>query len=390
MKILMVLESDYPPDIRVENEIASLLSAGHELHVACYSYKKVFQVPDDLPYSIHKIHISPLVYKASVGALKSGIYFRFWRKFLLKLFKGHSFDAIHIHDLPLARLGYEMGQKYGIPFILDLHENWPALLKISQHTNTFLGKLLSSNAQWVAYEKKYVSWADKVIVVVDEAKERIGGLGVDPSRIHVVSNTINPDHFNFPKQEKDGEHFTLVYGGGINYHRGLQTVISALPEIALQVPNVKLWIIGKGSYVNTLKMQASELDMNNYIEFHDWMPLQDLLKRVSKSDVALIPHIKSAHTDSTVPHKLFQYMYAGIPTLASECDPLQRILLETSTGIVFKDQDPKDFASKLFRLMHDSYFREHIPVNGRNWVEKKYNWNADAEVLVSIYRKLDC
>ena len=382
----MVLESDYPPDIRVENEISSLLSAGHEIHVACYSYKKHFQLPSDLPYTIHKIYINPLVYKSSVGALKSGVYFRFWRKFLHKLEQSHSFDAIHIHDLPLAKLGYEMGQKKGIPFVLDLHENWPALLKISQHTNTFLGRLLSSNSQWERYEKKYVSLADKVIVVVDEAKERINGLGVDASSIYVVSNTINPDHFDFPEQEKDGEYVTMVYGGGINYHRGLQTVIAAMPEIVTKIPNIKVSIIGKGSYVKTLKKQASELGMNNYVEFHDWMPLQDLLKRVSKSDVALIPHIKSAHTDSTIPHKLFQYMFAGIPTLASDCDPLKRILLETSTGIVFRDQDPEDFASKLYMLMQDSYFRERIVVNGKNWVEKKYNWNADAAVLISIYQ----
>ncbi len=386
MKILMVLESDYPPDIRVENEIASLLSAGHELHVACYSYKKDFQVPSHLPYSIHKIHIKPLVYKTSVGALKSGIYFRFWRKFLQNLFQSHSFDVIHIHDLPLAKLGYEMSQKNGIPFVLDLHENWPALLGISQHTNTFIGKLLSSNSQWEDYEKKYVSLADKVIVVVEEAKERISGLGVDPSRIYIVSNTINPDHFDFTEQEKDSEYITMVYGGGINYHRGLQTVIGALPEIVTKIPNIKVWLIGKGSYVKTLKSQASELGVERYVEFYDWMPLKELLKRVSQSDIALIPHIKSPHTDSTIPHKLFQYMYAGIPTLASDCDPLKRILLETSTGAIFKDQDTKDFASMLFKLVQDSYFREGIPENGKKWVEKKYNWDADAEVLVSIYQ----
>ena len=140
----MVLESDFPPDIRVENEISALISAGHELHIACYSHNKKFDTPRDLPYTIHKTYISPLVYKASVGALKSGIYFNFWRRFLKGLFLAHSFDAIHIHDLPLAKVGYEFSRKEGIPFTLDLHENWPSLLNISTHTNTFLGKILSS------------------------------------------------------------------------------------------------------------------------------------------------------------------------------------------------------------------------------------------------------
>ena len=181
---------------------------------------------------------------------------------------------------------------------------------------------------------------------------------------------------------------TMVYGGGIKLFTGDCRAGESRPcrRLSQKIPNIKVWIIGKGSYVKTLKKQASELGMNNYVEFHDWMPLQDLLKRVSKSDVALIPHTKSAHTDSTIPRELFQYMFAGIPTLASDCDPLKRILLETSTGIVFRDQDPKDFTSKLLMLMQDSYFRERIELNGKNWVDKKYNWNADAVVLVSIYQ----
>ena len=60
-----------------------------------------------------------------------------------------------------------------------------------------------------------------MIVVVDEAKERITGLGTDPSKIHVVSNTIDPRHFDFPQQQKDENYLTLVYGGGSQLSSGL-------------------------------------------------------------------------------------------------------------------------------------------------------------------------
>lgn len=385
MKILMVLESDFPPDTRVENEISALIAAGHEMHIACYSHKKDFELPVGLPYVIHKTHIPSLVYKASVGALKSGIYFRFWREFLNGLCKNNSFDAIHIHDLPLAKVGYELSRKEGFRFTLDLHENWPALLNISTHTSTFLGKLLSSGKQWARYEKWNVTHADDVVVVVDEAKERIAGLGADPSRIHVVSNTINPEHFDFPQQEREKKYLTLVYGGGVNYHRGIQTVIEAMQYIPEKIPHIRLWIIGPGSYTDTLKALTAELGVEKYVKFFGWMPLKELLKQVSKADVALIPHIKSPHTDSTIPHKLFQYMYAGIPILTSDCAPLERIVTETRTGISYKNQDARSFAEKLFLLLSDTPFREKIPENGQKWVRDKYNWNQDAKTLVKLY-----
>jgi glycosyltransferase involved in cell wall biosynthesis len=115
------------------------------------------------------------------------------------------------------------------------------------------------------------------------------------------------------------------------------------------------------------------------------MPLEELLKQISRADIALIPHLKTAHTDSTIPHKLFQYMYAGIPIIASDCAPLKRIIEETATGLCFRNQDPLSFAETVEQLMGDPAFREKIPANGKKWVEKKYNWASDASVLCALY-----
>ncbi|MGW8314881.1 MAG: glycosyltransferase family 4 protein [Bacteroidales bacterium] len=385
MRILMVLESDFPPDIRVENEAAALVRNGHEVHVASYSHQKRFDLRKDLPYTLHKIHIPPLIHKASVGALKSGMYFRFWRKYLNRILRSHSFDAIHVHDLPLARVGFELSRQEKIRFTLDLHENWPALLDIATHTQTLLGRILSSGKQWRRYEKRYAGLADDVIVVVEEARDRLVALGIDADRIHVISNTVDPEHFDFPPQEKDPEHVTMIYGGGINRHRGLQTVIEALPKITVGIPDIRLLIIGPGSYTEALKKLTAELKMEPYVTFRDRLPLDALLREVSRADIALIPHLKTAHTDSTIPHKLFQYMYAGIPIISSNCAPLKRIIEETGTGVCFRSGDPDSFAESLKKLLTDKQFLQKIPENGKQWVVQKYNWASDARVLCGIY-----
>ena len=386
MKILMVLESDFPPDIRVENEIASMVEEGHELHIACFSHKKQFKTPEGLDYVIHKKYIQKFIYKSSVGALKFKFYFNFWKRFISELFEDHLYEVIHIHDLPLAIIGVEARCTFGAKFVLDLHENWPALLMLSTHTNTLLGRILSSNNQWQRYERRMVSEADEIITVTDEAKKRITRLGVPGEHIHVVSNTLNLERYNFTQQETEKDYFTMVYGGGVNYHRGLQTAIKALQFILEKIPNIRLLIIGSGSYLSNLKDLARSLGVEKYVEFTGWKPQKELLEMMSRSDVAIIPHIKSEHTDSTVPHKIFQYMYAGIPILSSDCLPLQRILDETGTGICFKNQNEQSFANSLFQLISDKEFLEKIPDKGRYWVEKKYNWKKEAQVLTRIYK----
>jgi glycosyltransferase involved in cell wall biosynthesis len=105
-----------------------------------------------------------------------------------------------------------------------------------------------------------------------------------------------------------------------------------------------------------------------------------------KSDICLVPHIKSDHTDSTIPHKIFQYMYAGKPMLVSNCEPLQRIVNESNTGEVYVFDDPKDFAKKLAIIANNNdYFSDEFMKRSQKLVLNSYNWKTDSQRLNKIY-----
>jgi len=388
MRILMVLESDFPPDIRVENELIALSEAGHEAHIACYSRSRSFPAQIHNQYTIHKKYIPEFIYKSSVGALKFGFYFRFWRKFIRNLMREYSFDVIHIHDLPLAKIGLECSIKYKMHYILDLHENWPALLDISTHTKTLLGRILCSIKQWEEYERIQVPKADRIIVVVEEARERLKNLGVPSDKIHIVSNTLNIELFDFPEPEKDPNYITLIYGGGIHLHRGIQTVLQALPELRKHYPKLRFLIAGSGNFQDALEIMVQELGLAGNVQFLGWVSQKEMIALMHQSDYAVIPHMKSPHSDATIPHKLFQYIFAGLPVIASNCEPLERILEETNMGVTFTHSDPKSFAEAFHHLYRNIDFHKGIYDRGQYWVREKYNWKQNAEVLLNLYAKL--
>ena len=136
MKILMVLDREFPPDIRVENEIEALSGTGHEIHLACYTRQNRPQFEKKDKLIIHRKKISTFLYKSSVAALIFPFYFLFWKKFLKKILTKEKFDAIHIHDLPLVAVGIKMKKQFLVSITADLHENWPAYLRIARHTKT--------------------------------------------------------------------------------------------------------------------------------------------------------------------------------------------------------------------------------------------------------------
>jgi glycosyltransferase involved in cell wall biosynthesis len=389
MKILMILDHVFPPDTRVENEIASLSAAGHEVHLACFAQEGKPLLEKTATCVIHRKKISKFTFKASVGVLKLPFYFRFWRNFVNELFAENDFNVIHIHDLPLAKVGFEAKKKYNVKYILDLHENWPVLLQLSQHTNTFLGKLLSSDSQWIDYERDMCKKADEIIVVVDEAKRRIASLGVNEKKIHVVSNTLDINQFDVIERKGfNKENFRILYVGGINYHRGIQYVIDAISILKAKGINIYFDLVGDGRYLAEIKKRIIEKHVEDLVVVHGFKKYTQIPEVYENANLAIIPHIKSGHTDNTIPHKIFQYLYAEIPILTSNCDPLERIVNETHSGISYHYDNAEELAEIMEQLYKNPEKLNDYIQNGRKAVIEKYNWAVDGATLNELYRSI--
>ncbi len=388
MKILFILESEFPPDVRVENEMSALTEDGHEVHLACSTRKGRAENENFGDVFVHRKEMSAFIYKSSVGCLKFPFYFNFWRKFIFSLCSSRSFDVIHISDLPLSRIGSEVKRKFGTKLVIDLHENWPALLKTAPHTNTLAGRLLSNNEQWVKYEKEMLPHADKIIVIIEEAKDRIINLGIEPDKISMVSNTINFEGLDIEIKEKVPGTFTIFYGGAINRHRGLQIVLEALSICSLKNIIINLWIVGDGSYRKNLEELSEKLGIGSFIHFFGHKRYREMLDILAESDTAIIPHIRTDNNDASSPNKLYQYMYLNKPIISSDCTSLKRIINETHTGFIYKNDSSEDLSLLLERLSSDRKFLEAIDSNGRKAVLEKYNWNIDKQRLLNAYREL--
>ncbi len=383
----MVLESDFPPDDRVEKEALSLANSGHTVTIACYSFKKKASEVRYKGITIIKKPISKFIYKSSVGALKFSFYFNYWFKFLIPLVEENVYDVIHIHDLPLAKIGRSLKKKYNLKFVLDLHENYPASLRTTTHTKKPLGRLLHSDRQWQNYEKKYIKEADLLITVVEEMKERIIKLGAIGEKIIVLENTPHLNEFHVPDKTPSEEYITLFYAGGINIYRGLQIIIKAMPLLLNEIKNIRLWIIGNGSYEPNLRELIQKLHLTDYVTFYGWKNMNEIADLLSQSHIALIPHLKSEQTDCSSPNKIYQYAYANKAIVCSNCNSLERLIGEWKNGIVYQHDSPEDFSNKVLNLISSGKYKQ-IGMNGKKNIINRYNWNISVLPLIQAYNNM--
>ena len=384
----MVLEDEFPEDERVSKEIQTLVNNDHQVSIACITKQNRINFEKTKSFDIYRIPISPFILKTSVGALNFPFYFNFWNRFLRKVLERNRFDAIHIHDLPLAKVGYQLGKSFNLKFILDLHENWPVLLRLSPHTKKILGRILVSYKQWERYEEKYTKLSDGLVVVAEGMRQRLLKKGVHEKNFIVLPNTSNKDVFDrYNKSNPDPKFITLYYAGGITKHRGLDIVIDGLKKIELP-ENFRFWIVGKGNYKDFLEKKVNGMDLDKYVHFLGWRSHNEVLELLFKSDIAVIPHLKNEHTDNTSPNKIFHYMMAEKPIISSNCNYLEDIVKRTSCGLVYSDIDSKDFAQKLEILMNDKIMQLELGRNGYQAAMDNYNWGITSKGFIELYNNL--
>ena len=386
----MILQSPFPPDIRLEKEIQALNEKGFEVTLFCNQYDKT------------KLVSFPGCEIERVKALFDNQFLNkifnfpvpFNPRFLFKLIstvKKVNSPIIHAHDLPMAIFGVIIKILFGKIIVFDMHENYPEALR-AYKKKSLIERILKNHRIALIIEKWVLKLSDIIIVVTEENRDRLLEDGFSSSKIKIVSNTVDlnkfgkndipPDYF----KEQYKNNFLITYTGRVSANRGLLTAVRAMNYLKNENNvNYKLLIVGEGNYLNILKSEVEENSLQNFVEFVSWPGHEKVHAYMQISNITIIPQPSNGHADTTVPHKLFEYMSQGKKILVSDSKPLKRIVEEIKCGEVFESNNPEDFANKV-KVIKNS--KIDYAQNGIIGVREKYNWKNDSKILIDIYDKL--
>jgi len=386
MNILYIWDADYPWDIRVSKICQTLHDNGHTVHIAARNLKKntEYQLLEGL--NIHRlksIQNDKLNYILSFPVFFSPV----WKKLLDKIIKTHHIDQIIVRDLPMAIAGIWAGKRNKIPVIFDMAEDYVSLVKDIWKTRKYHGlNLLVRNPYLAKLVELYTfKNIDHVIVVVSEAVDIVKNINKNAC-VTIVSNTPELNKINFISTNKVlvdrvKNKYSVIYTGGIQLGRGIQIVLDAIPDIIKIIPEFQFVIVGDGYASEQIKQMIIDKGVEKYVFWVGWQNHDDMLCLIRESKVGIIPHFTSAHVNTTIPNKIFDYMACGLPVISSDAIPMKRILDEEKCGITFESGNSKDLANSIVTVYKSSY---NFGVNGINAVKTKYNWEEDAKRLVSV------
>lgn len=392
----MVLDREFPPDERVEKEARSLIQAGYEVHLLCFTFGRLSAFGLIKNIHVHRLYLPRQIFKKTSALMLSvPFYSWFWKRHIRKFIADQRIDVLHVHDLPLCGPALAVTRDAGIPVVADMHENYPVLIAESHHSNTRLGRLLIDKQKWYAKEKEWLARADRIVVVADEMRDRLAKIVGSDKKYAVVPNTIDLSDFMNTQEacpgieEKFKDQFVLLYFGGIDRVRGIETMIGAAQLLKDQISGLKMVIVGSGSILPELKELAAESGVGDVVRFEGWQKPAHWNAYMATAKACVLPHLKSPQTDNSSPTKLFIYMMFGKPVLASNCNSYQKIIEQHECGLVFESGNARDLAEKVLEMYRNPQLMEDMGANAYRAVSEHYNWEKTSQPLIDLYRQLE-
>jgi glycosyltransferase involved in cell wall biosynthesis len=292
-------------------------------------------------------------------------------------------DIYHFHDPELLPVGWLLSAK-GKAVIYDVHEDLP--------------KDVLSKRYLPEWSRTLVSW------IVSQIEETVSGkfsavVAVTPA-IAKRLRTINPRTIvvhNYPYAEEllgadsmspwSDRRQSVAYVGGITVQRAIREMVSAMALLPGGLP-ATLELAGpeipQEADSDALRRNPGWRRVRNH-GFLDQPSTFRLLQNVRAGLVLF--HPEPCHFES-MPQKIFEYMGAGLPVIASDFPLWRKIIGGAGCGIFVDPQNPAQIARAIEYALTHPREAEEMGGRGRAAVAEKFNWKFEAQKLVALYQEI--
>ena len=178
----------------------------------------------------------------------------------------------------------------------------------------------------------------------------------------------------------------VAYAGGIGAIRGAREMIAAMNLLPKSL-GARLVLAGV-FFPPELEAELRRMPEWERVEFVGWKSQSEVKDLLTESRAGLVLfHPAPNHTEAQ-PNKLFEYMAAGIPVIASDFPLWRQIVEEAGCGMLVDPLEPRAIAASIQWILEHPQQAEAMGRRGQDAVRARYNWNNEAQKLLELYEGL--
>lgn len=287
--------------------------------------------------------------------------------------------VVHFHDPELILLGLIM-KLFGHKVIYDAHEDVPRQILGKHWIPRILRRpvaLMMSFLEWFA-----AGFFDAMVAATPKIAERFPA-----NKIVIVQNyPIDSEFFVPNKMSHEQRPKAFAYIGAIASIRGAIEIVQAFEHL-VDVPAIRLELAGTFR-PSSLCDKLKELPVWRSVHYHGQVSRSQVAQILYKVRAGLVLFHPSPNHIDAQPNKMFEYMSAGLPVIASDF-PLWREIIEgVGCGILVDPMKPEAIAEAMRWILEHPSEAEDMGKRGEKAVNDVYNWDKEATKLVMMYRRL--
>lgn len=357
--------NDLVTDNRVNKTCLTLIESGFEVILIGR------ELPDSLP--VPKWPFKAI--RMRLLFLKGPLFYFFFnlRLFFKLLFK--KADLLYANDLDTLLPNYLVSKMRSIPLIYDSHE---LFCEVPELLNSPTKRKI-----WQGIESKIVPKLKTCITV----NESIAKIFEEKYLVKfIVIRNISDSIIDFKPMSKvelgmpEDKKIILLQGAGINIDRGAEELIDAMQE----VEDALLFIIGSGDVWKVLEQKIKKQKLEDKIKLVNKIPKKELLHYTYNADLGLsIDKNTNLNYYYSLPNKIFDYMQAGTPILASKLPEIEKIISQYKIGDFINNHEPRAIAAKINEMLASSKLQEYKA--NTITAAKELSWANEKQKLKTIF-----
>ena len=380
MNIRLLVLNPFTNDARIHKEAKALASNGHNVTVVALWQKGLNKEEEQAGYKIIRLHLQTRAWRGYLVAplakyMEFGL--QVWR--LAGRHPAHIYHANDAITLPAAWLAARRNQSR---LVYDAHE-----LETGREVASSRLSALYKRA-WPLPEQLYIKKADAVITVNESIANELVRLYHIP-RPTVVRNC--PEYLPVSRTNRLREEFAIpadhkiiLYQGQIAKGRGIECLIQSIQFL----PDVSVVALGVGPSLEEYRNLVTTGQWER-VYFPGQVSLTELPSYTASADIGVLlieDTCLSYHL--SLPNKLFEYIHAGLPVVASNLPEIARVVSTFQIGEIVNPDDPPEITMALSRLLHDPIRYSQYMSNAIQ-AAKKFTWEQESKNLLAIYQSLE-
>jgi len=283
------------------------------------------------------------------------------------------FDAVYERYSLWSYAGMETARRWGVAGLLEV--NAPLIDEQLEHR----GLTHVDEAYRVA--GRVFAAATALLPVSSEVATYLTTFPGNVGKIHITPNGVDPARF-LPHRP-DPAAFTVGFVGTLKPWHGVGVLLAAFAALRQEVPAARLLLVGTGPEQERLEAEAARLGLSGAVEFTGAVAPEHVPALLARMDVAVAPYPAQERFYFS-PLKVYEYMAAGLPVVASRVGQLSELIEDGRNGLLCPPGDAAALSAVLARLAGDASLRERLAVVGRETILGAHTWQQVAERIVGL------